>query len=294
MRPDRARRLPRLVAPILFGAAVLAASAGCRDAAEPAAPSGLDAAWFSSTVWDDGLALVNVYDGQVLQYGTWRDAQVRDYLVREHHDPVERTKRDRLRPDLVQVLKAHRMLAFETGTYGYRRASTLFFRRADGRLTKALGSGQDGCGLTVQRYDDDPGLLRFDSYWEGEGRGERPLRLGAGDHLEDELPFVLFGSAQGRSIRRFPSLTASSLRGWRGPPPTFSVRRSDRTDAPGVVVSLVDAAGGDAATYVYDADGTLASWRVEGAEAFERRASRRFAYWEKTSPQDGPSIGLGR
>ena len=109
--------------------------------------------WFASESWDDGAAVVCVYRGRFKKYGAWREAEARDYLIREFLHPEELTKRDTPQPEHVRVIKANRHVAFNTGTYDYRLMASLFFARDTARLVKAVASSQDGCGLTFQRWD---------------------------------------------------------------------------------------------------------------------------------------------
>ena len=186
----------------LLAALVPFLTAACRGAGT--APGRAD---FDAASWDDGMAVVCVYEGRVRRYGTWREAEVRDYMVREYLDPVELTKRDRLAPELVPVLKVNRQVSFETGSYDYRLMSSLSFQRADARLLKGIGTCVNACGLVHQRWDRPSGRLRWDSYWEGEGRADVPLAPGDW-RFADELPFVALSLGEGARLRALPPLAS--------------------------------------------------------------------------------------
>lgn len=136
---------------------VFAVLASCEDHAP-------DAGWFARKSSDDGKAVVSVFKGRWKQYGYWRDAEIRDYLIREYFDPDELTKRDQ--ETSLHVLKANRRVTFSTGTYDYRLMSSLFFDRATGRLVKGVGTSQEGCGIA---------FLRWDRHWQHTDPGDEKL-----------------------------------------------------------------------------------------------------------------------
>ncbi|MHC4548504.1 MAG: hypothetical protein ACYTEZ_06980 [Planctomycetota bacterium] len=236
----------------------------------------VDPAWFASRRWDDGKAEVLVYEGRYQRYGKWRAAKVTDYLIREYLDPRELTKRDREDAALLPVLKVNRHLTFTTGTYEYRLMHSLFFHRRTGRLVKAVGTSQEGCGVAFQRWDS--GKLRYDTYWEGEGAGARDLPKRGHRFFADELPFLGARLPHGRPIDVYPSLTRNSLRGWT--PFARKVVRQERR------CLLQDETGQTRAEFVYDGDGFLERWTIAGAQEFRRVARTRLYYWHFTDPGD--------
>jgi len=268
--------IPRPVAGALLVAALLSAAA-C-GSGPGGAGRALDPSWLGDGRWEDGAARIGVFRGRIRRYGTFREAEVRDYLVREYLHPDELTKRDRPGPSAVPVLKANRMVSFSTGTYDYRRMASVFLHRRDGALVKAAGSTQDGCGLAFQRWDRRSGMFRWDTYWEGEGRGERALDPGSDGYFEDELPFVARDLRPGSRIRVLAPLTVSrALAGGEG---TVVVEREGRT-------TRLRAEGGDLrAEFEYDDEGDLRAWRIPGREEFERVVKRTLYYWRHTAPGD--------
>ena len=236
----------------------------------------VDAAWFADRAWEDGAAEVSVFQGTFRKYGTWRDAQVRDYVIGEHLDAEELTKRERETD--VPVLKANRLVRFQTGTYEYRLMASLFFDRRDGQLVKATGSSQEGCGIAFQRWDRNARSLSYDTYWEGEGAGARELGKGGHTFFVDELPFVAPRLARGAGITVLPSLTNSNLRGFG--------ERALVVERSGATTSLVADDGSTWATFTIDGDGHLLAWTITGQQEFRRLVRKRLHYWEHTAPED--------
>ena len=285
------------------------------------APSIAGSAHFESASWDDGLAVVATYRGRVKRYGAWRPAVARDYLVREALDPVELTKRDAPKAGALRVLKANRLLEFETGSYSYRLMSSTSFARADGRLVRARGSCQNACGLVYHAWDERSGSLQIDSYWEGEGSQSVPLPAALDRRFADELPFIADRLDDGELVRVVaPLVSPRSLAGatteaaglgigdmcveclgldaaedvqpsaQNGPALTvfaasLTARRTARPDG-GTTCELVDREGRTAACFRYDAEGFLVGWVVAGEQEFERVRIARCAYWERVAPGD--------
>jgi hypothetical protein len=247
------------------GLLLVAAVVGCED-------RDLDPDWFAQAAWDDGKAVVSVFEGRWMQYGHWRDAEIRDYVIREFFDPDELTKRDA--ETELRVIKANRQVTFSTGTYDYRLMSSLFFDRATARLVKGVGTSQEGCGIAFLRWDHTTRALQFDTYWEGEGAGRRPLEKKGLVFFEDELPFVAARLADGVKITIYPSLTSNNLHGWKAR--ELVVKRDGRR----VVL------GDGWAEFRYDADGFVESWTIADRQEFKRTVKRRLYYWQHTDPGD--------
>jgi hypothetical protein len=282
------------------------------------------AARFDAVTWDDGMAVVSVFHGRVKRYGTWRDAEARDYLVREYLDPTELTKRDGDPTGLIPVLKANRLIEFETGSYGYRTLSSLSFRRADCALVRARGSCQNACGLVDHAWDVNTGRIESDSYWEDEGRSDAALPPADDRHFADELPFVANMLPHGASLRVVAPLVsprsivrtidtagADASLGFgdicmeclapgsgaqvteRPPGPQLSfvhaqrltIERLERADG-GANVRLVDGTGSAAAEFAYDTAGHLEAWTIRGEQEFERVRAFRGPYWELVAESD--------
>ena len=247
---------------ILFGALVIL-GAGI-TASEPESP-GLDPDWFADEAWNDGAAQVSVFKGRINWYGQWRDAEVRHYVVREYLHPEELTKRGK--PDgMIPVVKANTLVSFTTGTYEYRQMSSLFFDRRDGSLVKAVGSSQEGCGASFQRWDRNKGALVYDTYWEGEGSGRRDLNKVGPAFFAEELPFVAGAMKAGAQVEVLPSIVSSSVRD-RGREKAKVAREKNR-----VRVGLRQ--------YEYDKGGFIEAWTVPGQQEFRRVSRKKLYYWQ--------------
>jgi YD repeat-containing protein len=315
------RRAPRWF--VAFSLAGLAVGCAASRGGALADPPG--AARFDSATWDDGMAVVSVFRGRVKRYGVWRAAEARDYLVREYLDPSELTKRDTVTPELVPVLKANRLVEFETGSYGYRLMSSLSFRRADGALVRARGACLNACGLVSHAWDVVSGRVESDSYWENEGRNGAALPVADDRRFADELPFVASSLAHGTVVRVVAPLVSprsivrpaneasadtglglgdiceeclapgSGARASRGS--TFgaalgyvraqrlTVAREEHAGG-GATVRFVDGAGSAAAEYTYDAAGHLQGWTIRGEQEFELVRAFRGPYWELVAEDD--------
>lgn len=273
-------------------------------------------AQFADEAWDDGMAVLLVFAGRVKRYGVWRDAEIRDYLVREYLDPMDLTKRDIQGPALIPVLKANRLVSFETGSYDYRYMSSFFFRRDTTALVKGVGSCQNGCGLVHQRWDVSSGRLEIDSYWESEGRAT--IQVAASDwRFADELPFLAHLLEDDSEVRTLPPLAAPRAAARRGqedeviltsfgigdacedclPMTTGEVPVSKdmefvvpsrvlRVKREGRRTMFLSADGTIELQFEHDAEGFLLSFTVRDEQEFHRVAQFRGAYWERTDQAD--------
>lgn len=321
LRGARQRRAPRWFAAL----SLLAVAASCAATHGEGLGDPPGAARFESATWDDGMAVVSVFRGRVKRYGVWREAEARDYLVREYLDPTELTKRDAVTAELVPVLKANRLVEFETGTYGYRLMSSLSFRRSDGALVRGRGSCLNACGLVGHAWDVVSGRVESDSYWEHEGRSSAALPAAEDRRFADELPFVASTLARGSVVRVVAPLVsprsivrtteeASADTGLGigdiceeclapgsgthagqvprfGPMPghvraqRLTVQREEHAGG-GTTVRLLDGTDSVVAEFGYDTAGHLQRWRIRGEQEFERVSTFRGPYWELVAESD--------
>jgi hypothetical protein len=231
----------------------------------------VDPAWLKSGSWDDGKAVVSVFRGRIKWYGEWRDAEVRHYLVREYMHPKQRVKQEPPAEDSIPVLKANVLISFETGTYPYRQMCSMFFDRGTGALVKAVGSSQEGCGASFQRWDGTNQRLTYDTYWANEGAGSRELDKRGTRLFVDELP-ILAGSLRPGRVQLLPSLMLSSVR--------------DRSVSDANVTREGDVVEIGARRYRLDQEGFLDGWTVPGQEEFRRVAKKRLYYWQHSGNGD--------
>ncbi|MEM8882856.1 MAG: hypothetical protein AAGD14_02160 [Planctomycetota bacterium] len=235
-----------------------------------------DTAWLSDKSWDDGAAFVSVFRGRIQWYGEFREAEVRHYVVREFLDPDQLVKSDSPDDKSIPVIKANTLISFNTGTYPYRQMATLFFHRKTGVLVKGMGTSQEGCGTSMQRWDWS-GTFRWDTYWDGEARGERALAKPANLFFPEELPFVA-GLLKPQSVEVLPPLVRSRIRPWTKS--AGELTRDGRTTRIGK------------SEFRYDAGGFLESWTIPGREEFRRVTKKKLYYWDYLRNGDEKVLGL--
>lgn len=172
------------------------------DLGEEPAPvtlrSALSVQWGAAPLWDDGQAEVAEYDASRIVYGAPRPhtahlITVYEDLNREFYvkadwpygqKPVLRALRQ---TQFFRILTPH-------GEVGH--AVMVFLGRDD--LSSPLRlrmSSQDWTGSTwkdFQLWGPRPQLL-YNSYWDGEGAGERPLEAGRDVYYEEQLYLLLRG-----------------------------------------------------------------------------------------------------
>lgn len=230
-----------------------------------------DFGWLNNKSWDDGAAVVSVFRGKLRWYGELRDAEVRHYVVREYMHPTELTKAEPRTDDSIPVIKANVLISFTTGTYEYRQMCSLFFDRRSGELVKAVGSSQEGCGASFQRWDRNSRELRYDTYWAGEAAGKRELDKSARQFFPEELA-LLAGMLAPQKLDVLPSLVKSSVR--KKNADAASLTREKNVTRIG------------SREFRYDADGFLESWKHGDGVEFERVSKKRLYYWKHTGNGD--------
>ncbi|SMC00346.1 hypothetical protein SAMN00120144_1960 [Hymenobacter roseosalivarius DSM 11622] len=149
--------------------------------------------WAMATWWEDGLAEVATYEAERVVYDKVRRFEYTLITVKEEFTPQFDVKADTLqRPDLFPVMKVNQFCRIETDQYPYHYLTSLFFRRDEPvALHKLTTSSQEWCGNTFKAITDEGlhYLQTYNSYWDGQGSGERQLRRDA--VFEDALPYTL-------------------------------------------------------------------------------------------------------
>ncbi len=257
--------------PFAMGIALLFNSCSSKSPTGSAGVPGaaFDASWARDAVWDDGQAEVALYEARRPQYGKIESYEAVFIVVKEEFNASLFVKADppRERKRLFPVMKLNALHSYWTENYPYHYLLSVFVRRDDPtRLVKlALGS-QEWCGATfkeVRTWGSRPELV-FHSYFDGQGDGSRPLDLGAGDLLEDQLPVALrslkFKPGLRLESRVLPSLMANRMRKTSEFfPATFTVTGEEPVDTP---------------------LGTRAAWKLEA-----RFADLEQTWWfEKAAP----------
>jgi hypothetical protein len=149
--------------------------------------------WAMAKWWEDGLAEVAIYEAERVVYNKVRRFDYTLITVKEEFTPQFNVKADSLqRPDLFPVMKVNQFCRIETDQYPYHYLTSLFFRRDEPvALHKLTTSSQEWCGNTFKAVTDEGlhYLQTYNSYWDGQGSGQRQLRRDA--LFEDALPYTL-------------------------------------------------------------------------------------------------------
>lgn len=149
--------------------------------------------WAMNPLWEDGLAEVATYDAERVVYGEARPFEYTLITVKEEFNQQYNVKTDDYqRKDNFPVMKVNQFCRIPTDNYPYHYLTSLFFRRDQPvQLHKLTTSSQEWCGTTFKAITDD-GLQyqqTYNSYWDGQGAGQRQLRRNA--LFEDALPYTL-------------------------------------------------------------------------------------------------------
>ena len=152
-----------------------------------------DQAWSMRKYWEDGLAEVATYEAERTIYKKKRTFEFTQITVKEEFNLVFNVKTDDYqRTDLLPVMKINQFCQIPADNYPYHFLTSLFFRRDHPvALFKLTTSSQEWCGNTFKSITDDGVSFKekFNSYWDGQGEGQRDLRRDV--VLEDALSYTL-------------------------------------------------------------------------------------------------------
>lgn len=152
-----------------------------------------DLSWAQNQHWDDGKAEVATYNATRKIYNKIRTFEYTYLAVSEDFNKEFNVKTDDYsRKDLYKVIKVNAFAKIETDNYPYHFLTSMFFLRNNALiLNKMTNSSQEWCGNTFKEYlDTRRGLnLKYHSYWDGEGDGEKEIPTGT--LLEDQLNYTL-------------------------------------------------------------------------------------------------------
>ncbi len=153
-------------------------------------------AWAVDPIWHDGQAEVSHYASTRSIYGKSRHFETVVIIVREDLDADSRVKADPpyANRDLMPVIKANIVQEIPTENYNHRYMTSVFVEQeAPWKLAKQVVSSQEWCGAGFKEIAPwlQGGLLRFHSYWDGQGDGEYPLDMRPGDLTEEQLVLAL-------------------------------------------------------------------------------------------------------
>ncbi|MEO5910550.1 MAG: hypothetical protein ABIP95_06655 [Pelobium sp.] len=149
--------------------------------------------WANNKLWYDGLAEVAVYDAEATIYKKERNFEYTYITVAEDFNKEFRVKTDDYnRKDLYKVMKVNAFCKIETENYPYHYLTSMFFHfKQPWLMDKMTNGSQEWCGNTFKEYLDqeDHYLLKYHSYFDGEGDGEKKIPT---DILfEDQLNYTL-------------------------------------------------------------------------------------------------------
>ncbi|QDA62284.1 hypothetical protein [Hymenobacter jejuensis] len=149
--------------------------------------------WAMNKLWEDGLAEVAIYDAERVIYNKQRRFEYVLITVKEEFNQQFNVKTDDYkRKDVFPVMKVNQFCRIPTEQYPYHFLTSLFFRRDQPvPLYKLTTSSQEWCGNTFKAISDDgmEYIQTYNSYWDGQGAGERHLRHDV--LFEDALPYTL-------------------------------------------------------------------------------------------------------
>jgi hypothetical protein len=262
-----------------------------------------DAQWAMQPLWDDGLAEVAVYEAQRTVYDKVRRFELVQLTVKEDFNQQYQVKTDNYqRPDLFPVIKVNQFCRIETDQYPYHYLTSLFFRRQNPvGLYKLTSSSQEWCGNTFKAFLDNGRQYTetFNSYWDGQGAGERHLRRNL--LFEDALPYTL-RSLRFEKLPAFPVDICETQQTSKATPPTLyaarlSVAPAAPADAPEPAWQVrVQLTPDRANTYWFTRryPHVLLRQTTWDGRTLRLRKVSRYAYWTHPAPAPADSGRVGR
>ena len=283
----------------LLTALIFVTTLGCtaqEAAREPVTTIPVNAAWASTSLWDDGQAEVATYDAHRKVYGKDRSFEQVMITVKEAFNEAYNVKTDDYsREDLFTVMKVNLFARIMTDVYPYHYLTSLFLKRGEpGSVHKLTTSSQEWCGNTMKGfYQTDTGLVvRYDSYWDGEGAGQRTLL--DGPVFEDQLLYSLralkFADDLMFKVELYPTVVTSKVSQMEPVSAQFTVR-TDMIDLAGefskgtsITCWRVDMSRSDGATaswwFGQDAPNYLLQFTHSDGRRLTLKSVERDAYWE--------------
>lgn len=251
--------------------------------------------WRSDPVWYDGLAEVCVYDASRTIYGKPRAYLARAYTDKERADPRTTTKSET--DQGLEVFKHHWSEIVPTENYDYRFSTCTYTAAADMSAYKLTVGTQEDCGASFKLAVREGDALAWSDSVYFPGAGQRAGRIAAAAdlHFVDELPLLLrdfpFAKPRELALRLVPS--QKDIHQVSFEPFAARARHVGREtlDLPigGVEahhVRVEAEAGGWAADYWFDADGTaprlhaLVQYQGPDGQSCRLKSLVRAAYWK--------------
>ncbi len=152
-----------------------------------------DTNWAFNKHWDDGKAEVAVYAATRTIYNKPRNFDYTYITVSEDFNKEFNTKTDDYnRKDLYKVMKVNAFAMIPTDNYPYHFLTSIFINRENPlEVNKMTNGSQEWCGNTFKEYSlaVNDIKLKYHSYWDGEGDGEKTLPNNI--LFEDQLTYSL-------------------------------------------------------------------------------------------------------
>lgn len=251
-----------------------------------------DQSWAQQKLWDDGNAEVATYAAERVVYGKVRHFEFTLITVKEDFNRQHNVKTDSYnRDDLFPVMKINQFYSLRTDNYPYHYLTSVFLKREDPvRLHKLTTTSQEWCGNVSKSVQQRPEhyMMKYDSYWDGEGRGDKKLPP---DLLfEDQLLYTL-RSLRFRDGLHFAAPLAETMQTNRATKPLIyqaninvssaSVSGTDSLQQPAWHVEL-RLAHGKRNHYWFSQvyPNVLLRFESHDGRKLQLKELRRFAYWK--------------
>ncbi len=262
------------------------------------ATSSLTAAdWLNLPKWDEGLAEVCLYDGQIIKYGILRDSTLELISVREHFDPEKLVKTSSpTKKTVIPIMKINIVKRTRTGIYEYVQMASVFINRDSGRLEKLSCVSSEWCGNSFALFENRPpaaGLI-LSNYMDDMGTSQIPNPIGDGNIFYDQLvPYLrqhLHGLEAGRQFPIIKSLLTNKPAYLTDTATIESVRKTI-IRAGGRRYRAYDIAVGigkrtERFTLADTPERTLLQWRSDASEYYRLRKVTFLDYWNRNRPGD--------
>lgn len=244
----------------------------------------------NTSYWGDGKAEFNIYDGQIVRYGSRRPCEILHILVREPFDPKQLVKPEGSpRPETIAVLKLNQILHVPTGLYIYQQMHSNFWRIDNSELLKFSLTSNDSCGNTFKEAHRNGDQLSYEyhTYWDGMAEGKETITLPKDGHFYDELPWLVRTLDFSKPSRQFEIQLAGSIINSKKDsivfkPAKISFKPTEKT----IDVSVEHAGGVD--HFILDRDGPnlLREWSAADNSHLKLKRNLKVDYWNYNKPGD--------
>lgn len=255
--------------------------------------------WTHAPYWFDGKAEINIYQSSVVKYGVPRQTdKVVHIIVSEKHKKDLLVKADNWRePGLIDVLKFNYLTTVQTGIYTYREMMSIFFDRANGHSAKMTFSSQEWCGQSFKEIlnFDGRSSFCFDTYWDGQGKGEFEVDFPRDLVLYDALPVQLrmlnFRKNLSAEMSLLPTQISSKVQKPVVERAFLKVRIPIQIQVPAGTfkvypVTVEHRRGTDRFWFETKFPHRLIKWESYAGNQYQLLKSEKLAYWQLNKPGD--------